>query len=156
MRTNEINGMDRFAYGSIHWDEDASSSSAGRVHIGVCRHAISNIRNQYTGCTEGGGEGCIPRCNVCACTRDVYTTVMRFNIDQLYMPLGFGEEAVRLYLEATGDNNEGKQVTMGLSLRAQLCMVKWSVAGSGSVFSRGRINGIGNRFVRWNFYEYCY
>lgn len=40
------------------------------------------------------------------------------------MPLGFGEEAVRLYLEATGDNNEGKQVTMGLSLRAQLCMVK--------------------------------
>lgn len=78
----------------------------------MCRHAISNIRNQYTGFIgEGGGGGCIPRCSVRARhprvqhPQTVY--VMRFNTDQLYT-LGFGEEAVRLYLEATG-NKEGKQ-----------------------------------------------
>lgn len=48
---------------------------------------------------------------------------MRFNIDQLYT-LGFGEEAVRLYLEAT-DNNEGKQVTGPcVCVCARNCMIK--------------------------------
>lgn len=121
MRTNEINGMDRSAYGSIHrmkMHRRSRRAVCTLVCVGT-RYRIFEINIQVARRGEEKGASLDA-----TCTRDVYTTVMRFNIDQLYMPLGFGEEAVRLYLEATGDNNEGKQVTMGLSLRAQLCMVK--------------------------------
>lgn len=144
--------MDRSAYGSIHrmkMHRRSRRAVCTLVCVGT-RYRIFEINIQVARRGEEKGASLDA-----TCTRDVYTTVMRFNIDQLYMPLGFGEEAVRLYLEATGDNNEGKQVTMGLSLRAQL-YGKMKRGRKRERFSRGRIKRIGNRFVRWNFYEYCY
>lgn len=110
-------------------DEDASSSTGSCAHWCVgTRYRIFEINIQVAR-REGEKSASLDAACLCVCVRatPTYITqtvyVMRFNIDQLYT-LGFGEEAVRLYLEAT-DNNEGKQVTGPcVCVCARNCMIK--------------------------------